>query len=74
MTRRTIMNSIVALPIAAAMPVAAPTMPPAGDDRALLEMAGKFFKLMEVIDEPDPEIRRLQEIWVEEMIRLDEAS
>ena len=71
------MNSIVALPIAAAIPVVAPAMavPASGyDDCRLLEMVDRIFKLRDVIDEFDPEIRRLQEIWTAEMIRLYEED
>ena len=80
------MNSIVALPIAAAIPVVAPAMavPASGndaggrnnahDDGRLLEKVDRIFKLRDVIDEFDPEIRRLQEIWTAEMIRLYEED
>ena len=80
------MKSIVALPIAAAIPVAAPAMavPASGNDAAgrnnahddgrLLEKVDRIFKLRDVIDEFDPEIMRLQEIWTAEMIRLYEED
>jgi hypothetical protein len=71
------MNSIVALPIAAAIPVVAPAMavPASGyDDCRLLEMVDRIFKLRDVIDEFDPEIMRLQEIWSAEVIRLHEEN
>ena len=71
------MNSIVALPIAAAIPVVAPAMavPASGyDDCRLLEMVNRIFELRDVIDEFHPELVRLQDIWSEEMLRLHEAS
>ena len=80
------MNSIVALPIAAAIPVAAPAMavPASGngasgrnnahDDGRLLEAVDRIFKLRDVIDESNPEIIRLEEIWTAEMIRLYEED
>jgi hypothetical protein len=77
MTRRILMNSIVALPIAAAIPVVAPEMavPASGyDDCRLLEMVDRIFKLRDVIDEFDPEIMRLQEVWSAEVIRLHEEN
>jgi hypothetical protein len=46
----------------------------ADDDGRLLEAVDRIFKLRDVIDEFDPEIRRLQEIWSEEMLRLYKAS
>ena len=71
------MNSIVALPIAAAVPVAAAAMavPASGnDDARLLEMVERIFKLRDAIDEFDPEIERLQAVWGAEMIRLHEEN
>jgi hypothetical protein len=63
--------ALAAIPPARA--AAAPASALANDGR-LLEMVNRIFELRDVIDESDPEIVRLQNIWTEEMLRLYEAS
>jgi hypothetical protein len=45
----------------------------AGDDAKLLELEEKIFDLIHAIDEFNPEISRLQEIWTDEYQRLHDA-
>jgi hypothetical protein len=46
----------------------------ANADGRLLETVDRIFKLQDVIDEFDPEIGRLHELWATEMIRLYEED
>jgi hypothetical protein len=76
MTRRTIMNALISLPIAGAAvatpALAVPSMSdrqPA-DERALFEIEGKIFELKEAIEELNPEIKRLGAIRDVESHRL----
>jgi hypothetical protein len=67
------MNSLVALPIVAAMPVAAPAM--TADDSMLLKLEEQIFEQYEAAHAHDDEIYRVFEIWTGESKRLcDEAT
>jgi hypothetical protein len=58
------MNTMIALPIAAALPVAAPAMPSTADqgaldDGALLKLEEQIFEHKEAISKLEPEAERL---------------
>jgi hypothetical protein len=46
----------------------------ARDDAELLELEEKIFDLIHAMDDFDPEISRLHEIWTGEMLRLEAAA
>src|SRR6266700_1003340 len=69
-TRRSIMNSLVALPIVTALPVAAPAMTATSEDRELLKLEEQIFEQYEAAGQYDEEIRRLHDIWLAEGNRL----
>jgi hypothetical protein len=62
------MNSLVALPIVAALPVAGPAMPP--NDSALVKLEEDIFEQYWGAKAYDDEINRLHPIWVGESKRL----
>ncbi len=76
MTRRTIMNSLVALPIANALPVTSPAMSSSTSadtvhpDAILFELEEKIFKYKEAFDALQPDVDRLSNIWCRENHRL----
>ena len=67
------MNSMVALPIAAVVPVALPAMSPLPGAR-LFEIEAKIVEHQEAIDALAPEACRLQDIWSGESKRLHMAA
>ena len=67
------MNTMIALPIAAALPVAAPAMPSTADqgaldDGALLKLEEQIFEHKEAISKLQPEAERLAGIWSKKII------
>ncbi len=69
------MNTMIALPIAAALPVAAPAMPSTADqgaldDGALLKLEEQIFEHKEAISKLEPEAERLAGVWSKEDHRM----
>jgi hypothetical protein len=69
------MNTMIALPIAAALPVAAPAMPSTADqgaldDGALLKLEQQIFEHKEAISKLEPEAERLAGVWSKEDHRM----
>jgi hypothetical protein len=63
------MNSIVSFPIAAAVPVVASAISIPDHDARLIELEEKIFELIHAMDEFEPEMSRLQQVWSSESIR-----
>lgn len=73
MTRRVLMNSLMAIPIASALPVAAVAANSDPDDCRLFEIENEIFELKDKIEDFDPEILRLQGIWRDEFVKFEET-
>jgi hypothetical protein len=72
-SRRSVMNTLVSLPIVAAMPGVAPAM--SADDSVLLKLEEQIFEQYEGATINDDEIYRVHAIWYDECKRLhDEAT
>jgi len=72
-----IMNSLIALPIVVAMPVAVPAMPSNAaplDDAELVKLEEQIFEQYEGAHALDDEIYRVFEIWGDEVKRLDREA